>query len=236
MKSAGMSNIGLHRKRNEDSYSINEDQGIFIVCDGMGGHKGGDVASRLAVQTIQDNLNLESGEQTVTVLHQAIQAANMAIYRMGNSVDELREMGTTATVAIIQDETEMTVAHVGDSSLYLFHSGALIKITRDHTLAEQMVADGVYSNGDLPAHSYSHILTRAVGVEPEVNVDIYQQEINRGDCILICSDGLTDLVTDDEIYTFMAMAKEPEIKARLLVDLALAKGGFDNVTVVVVTV
>lgn len=236
MKSAGISNIGLHRRRNEDSYSINEDHGIFIVCDGMGGHKGGDVASRLAVQTILDNLNFKPGEQVVTALHQAIQAANKAIYQMGSSVDELREMGTTATVAIIQDDNEMTVAHVGDSSLYLFHSGVLTKITRDHTLAEQMVADGVYTNGDPPTNSYSHILTRAVGVEPDVNVDIYQHEINRGDWILICSDGLTDLVTDDEIGTFMAMDNEPEMKARLLVDLALAKGGFDNVTVVVVTV
>jgi len=235
MKSAGVSNIGLHRKRNEDSYYIDEAQGIFIICDGMGGHKGGDVASRLAVQTIRDHLDLAGMEELAPVMTQAVQAANRAIYRAGNADDSLREMGTTATAAIIRDEC-LTVAHVGDSSLHHFHAGILTKITQDHTLAEQMKADGVLTNGDLPISSYSHILTRAVGVEPEVNIDLYQHKINRGDWILLSSDGLTDLVTEGEIAGFMATASEPESTALALVNAALEKGGHDNITVLVVCV
>lgn len=235
MKSAGVSNIGLHRKRNEDSYYIDEAQGIFIICDGMGGHKGGDVASRLAVQTITDHLDLTGVRELAPILTQAVQAANRAIYRAGNADDSLREMGTTATAAIIRDEC-LTVAHVGDSSLYHFQAGVVTKITQDHTLAEQMKADGVFTNGDLPLSSYSHILTRAVGVEAEVNIDIYQHKINRGDWILLSSDGLTDLVTEDEIARFMATASEPESAARALVNAALDKGGHDNITVIVVCV
>jgi len=235
MKSAGVSNIGLHRKRNEDSYYINEAQGIFIICDGMGGHKGGDVASRLAVQTIRDHLNLTGVEELAPVLTQAVQAANRAIYRAGNADDTLREMGTTVTAAIIRDEC-LTVAHVGDSSLYHFHAGILTKITQDHTLAELMKADGVLTNSDLPLSSYSHILTRAVGVEPEVNIDLHQYKINRGDWILLSSDGLTDLVTESELAGFMATASEPESTALALVNAALEKGGHDNITVLVVCV
>ncbi|MEQ8199867.1 MAG: Stp1/IreP family PP2C-type Ser/Thr phosphatase [Syntrophomonadaceae bacterium] len=235
MKSAGLSDIGLHRKRNEDSYFIDEDQGIFIVCDGMGGHRGGDVASRLAVQTIREHLDLTGVEEMPPLLNQAVQAANITINRMGNADDSLREMGTTVTAAIIRDN-HLTVAHVGDSSLYYFHTGTLSKITRDHTLAAQMKADGIFTNGDLPTNSYSHILTRAVGVEAEVSIDIYQQAISRGDWILICSDGLTDLVTDVEIAGLMVTATEPAITARALLDTALDKGGYDNITVIVVSI
>lgn len=235
MKSAGISDIGLHRKRNEDSFFIDEDQGIFIVCDGMGGHKGGDVASQLAVQTIRDHLHFTQGEDIVPLLCQSVQAANTAINTMGGRVDALREMGTTATIAIIRDK-EMTVAHVGDSSLYLFHAGILTRITRAHTLAEQMAADGFLSDGNRPNSGYSHILTRAVGIEPVINVDIYQLGIANGDQVLLCSDGLTDMMTDEQIGKVMAISGGPELKARLLVDAALANGGFDNVTVLVVSV
>jgi len=235
MKSAGVSNIGFHRKRNEDCYYIDEAQGIFIICDGMGGHRGGDVASRLAVHTIRDHLDLTGAEDLASVMTQAVRAANLAIYKAGNADEALREMGTTATAAIIRDGC-LTVAHVGDSSLYHFHAGVLTKITKDHTLAEQMKADHIFTNGDLPISSYSHILTRAVGVEPEVNIDIYQHELSEGDWILLCSDGLTDLVTDGEIAGFMAAASEPESTALSLVNAALEKGGHDNITVIVVCV
>ncbi|NLN88196.1 MAG: Stp1/IreP family PP2C-type Ser/Thr phosphatase [Syntrophomonadaceae bacterium] len=235
MKSAGVSDIGLHRKKNEDQYFIDEEQGFFIVCDGMGGHKGGHVASRLAVETIREHLDPTGAEGMSGVLSQAVQAANRTINRIGNSDDSLREMGTTVTAANIRDNC-LTVAHVGDSRLYHFHSGTLTQITHDHTLTEQMIADGVFTNGDLPASSYRHILTRAVGVEPEVRVDMYEQEIGEGDWILICSDGLTDMLTDDEIAAFMDRAAEPEVTARALLDGSLDKGGHDNVTVIVVGV
>ncbi len=235
MKSAGITDIGLHRKRNEDNYSIDEEQGIFIVCDGMGGHKGGDVASRMAVQIIKENLFFSTVDDIVPVLTNGVQKANREIYEKGNSDESLREMGTTATVAVILD-TDLIVAHVGDSSLYHYHEGTLKKITRDHTLAEQMLGDGILKNEDLHTSSYNHILTRAVGVESNVAVDIFREQIGPGDWILICTDGLTDLVSDNEIASFLGSADSPEATARSLVNTAIANGGYDNITIVLISV
>lgn len=235
MKSAGITDIGLHRKRNEDNYFIDKEQGLFIVCDGMGGHKGGHVASSMAVQIIRENLFFDSIEEIVPVLGNVVQKANREINETGNSNEALREMGTTATIAVIRDK-DLIVAHVGDSSLYLYSEGILKKITRDHTLAEQMLTDGILKNDDSLVHSYNHILTRAVGVESTVAVDIFREQIKPGDWILICTDGLTDLVSDSEIASFLKSANDPEATARSLVDTAITKGGYDNITIVLISI
>ncbi len=235
MKSAVITDIGLHRKRNEDSFFISQEQGIFIVCDGMGGHKGGNVASSMAVQIIKDNLDFHVSDEMVPALRRAVQTANKTINEMGMADEALREMGTTVTAAVIQGDL-LIVAHVGDSSLYLYHDSILKKITRDHTLSEQMLADGILTNDDLLTSSYNHILTRAVGVEPNVAVDIFQEQIQAGDWILVCTDGLTDLVTDEEITLFLRSANDPEATARILLDTALAKGGYDNITIMLISV
>jgi serine/threonine protein phosphatase PrpC len=235
MRVVGITDIGLHRKRNEDQFFIDEDRRIFVVCDGMGGHKGGDVASRLAVETIQENLVFSVADQIIPSLQSVAKLANQIIWEKGQSDEALYEMGTTLTVAVIHDGS-IVVAHVGDSSLYLFKEDQLIKVTRDHTLAQQMFSDGVLKREDMRSNVYNHVLTRAVGVESQVELDIYQEEIQTGDWVLMCTDGLTDLVEDDAIRELIKAANDPQKAAQELLNLALSKGGYDNITIVLLRV
>jgi Serine/threonine protein phosphatase len=235
MRVAGVTDIGLYRKRNEDHYCIDTDQGIFLVCDGMGGHKGGDVASHMAVETVRQNLIWENMDDIVPNMLRAVQLANESIYDKGQTDESLHEMGTTLTAAVISDDN-MIIAHVGDSSLFHYRAGILKKITRDHTLAEQMLADGLLKHEELGSNVYNHVLTRAVGVEDRVEVDIYHQEILPGDWILLSTDGLTDLVKENEICEYLDCAREPQATAKALVDMALSKGGYDNITIVLISV
>ena len=232
MKVAGISNIGLHRKRNEDQFLIDQTRQLFLVCDGMGGHKGGDVASLLAVQTMQESFHFEHPNDILPALLQAAAKANENIYNRGNADESLHEMGTTLTAAVLADE-DIYIAHVGDSSLFLYREGNLTKITRDHTLAEQMIIDGLALSRE---GSYNHILTRAVGVESTVEIDLYQEKVKNGDWILMCTDGLTDLVTESEMIEYLKIANDPESTARDLVAAALDKGGFDNITLVLICI
>jgi len=235
MRIAGITDIGLRRKRNEDRYLIDEDRQLFAVCDGMGGHKGGDVAAQLAVDTVQNKLDFAHPQQIVPALQAVVRLANRLIYEQGQSDEALHEMGTTLTAAVIVDH-KMVVAHVGDSSLFHYQDGSLNKVTRDHTLAEQMLTDGLIKPADLPDNVYNHVLTRAVGIDPQVEVDTYQVELKPGDWILVCSDGLTDLVKEEVIAQHLSTASTPQSTARALLDSALTQGGYDNVTVVLVSI
>lgn len=235
MRIAAITDIGLHRRRNEDHYLIEEDRCVFAVCDGMGGHKGGDVASQMAVETVQKHLAFTQPEEIVPALLATVHLANRLIYEQGQTDEALHEMGTTFTAAVIW-AGKMVVAHVGDSSLFLFREGKLSKVTRDHTLAERMVTDGLIKLADLASNAYNHVLTRAVGINPEVEVDIYQEPIKCGDWVLLCTDGLTDLVKEEEIALHLSLAHTPQETAQALVDSALGQGGHDNVTVVLISI
>lgn len=236
MRVAAITDKGLHRKRNEDSFFISEDQSILVVCDGMGGHKGGNVASQLAVQTIQDNLKFSSSDEIIPALRQAVKMANEVIYTRGKADALLTEMGTTVTVAVI-DCNHLFVAHVGDSSLFLYRpDGGLKKVTRNHTLSEQMLTDSLAQGENLNIQGYHHILTRAVGVEAEVEVDIFQEELETGDWILLCTDGLTDLISENEILEHLQSTAEPQATARAMLETAIARGGYDNITIVLLSV
>lgn len=235
MKVAAITDLGLHRKRNEDRYWIDMERGIFIVCDGMGGHRGGDVAAKLTIETMQQTLVSIDYEKLVPVLLASIEKANQAVYQKGRSDPDLFEMGTTITAAVIQDG-HLTVAHVGDSSLFRFRQGQIGKITRDHTLAEKLRQEGLVKAGDAEVSQYKHVLTRAVGVDPQVDIDLIQVEVLSGDWILLCTDGLTDMITDQEIAQEIRGGLEPQDLARKLVDQALQRGGFDNITVVLISI
>jgi len=235
MKVAAITDLGLHRKRNEDRYWIDMERGIFIVCDGMGGHRGGDVAAKLAIETMQQNLVFTDYETIIPVLLASIEKANQVIFEKGCSDPELFEMGTTITAAVIQDN-RLTAAHVGDSSLFRFHQGQLGKITRDHTLAEKLRQEGLVEASDVAVSQYKHVLTRAVGVDPQVDPDLIQMEVLSGDWILLCTDGLTDMITEKEIAQEIRGGLEPQELAGKLVDQALRRGGFDNITVVLISI
>ncbi len=238
MQAAGISHIGLVREKNEDKYIMDLQQKLFVICDGMGGHKGGKIASAMAAQVIERQYTSNDEQDRSVALNAAIIAANQKIWQVGSDNPEYQEMGTTATAAVIEDE-RLIVAHVGDSSLFLLRDGQICKITTDHTLARQMVMDGLLDEDEVRTCSYNHILTRAVGVQENIEIDNYTEIIQPGDQIILCSDGLTDMLAEEEMLEIMnenKAAADPEQLARALVDAALNKGGYDNITIIVLVI
>ncbi len=238
MQAAGISHIGLVREKNEDKYIMDLQQKLFVICDGMGGHKGGKIASAMAAQVIERQYTSNDEQDRSVALNAAIIAANQKIWQVGSDNPEYQEMGTTATAAVIAGE-RLIVAHVGDSSLFLLRDGQICKITTDHTLARQMVMDGLLDEDEVRTCSYNHILTRAVGVQENIEIDNYTEIIQPGDQIILCSDGLTDMLAEEEMLEIMnenKAAADPEQLARALVDAALNKGGYDNITIIVLVI
>lgn len=239
MEFAVISDIGLLRKQNEDHYLAMESCGLFAVCDGMGGHKGGEVASRLAVDCIREYIENEVSasyiENPVAVINNAIQKANFVIWSEGQENPEWHEMGTTITAALVINK-QMSIANVGDSSLYIWRNENLKKLTRDHTLAEQMVSDGIIKQEEKRNSAYNHILTRALGVQQTVQIDNFEISLNQGDTILLCSDGLSDMLDEDEILAILQSDSSVQRLARKLLDAALAKGGYDNITIILLRI
>jgi serine/threonine protein phosphatase PrpC len=239
MDTAYISDIGLLRKNNEDHYLVMDEYGLFAVCDGMGGHKGGDIASKIAVDCLQDhmcNLVADSLSQNpITVLNTAIYKANHQIWSQAQANPQWHEMGTTITAAMVRKK-QLFVANVGDSSLYIFRNGKLKKTTRDHTLAEKMVADGLLKNEDKKSSGYNHILTRALGIQEEVVIDNFEHRLYSGDLVLLCSDGLSDMLDDNEMATILNQEKNLQNNLNTLLDTALKKGGYDNITIILLRI
>ncbi|MBO8158513.1 Stp1/IreP family PP2C-type Ser/Thr phosphatase [Thermosyntropha sp.] len=237
MKSVGISDQGLVRHRNEDNYLIKESQGLFVVCDGMGGHKGGHIASNLAVQIIADETENLDTKQIIDLIDQIIKKANSRIWEIGQNDPECYEMGTTITACVI-DQNKLHIWHVGDSRLYIIRNNEIKQITRDHTLAEQMIADGLFKDGESSNTLFSHILTRALGISEEIEVDHYTEEISCNDIILICTDGLSNMLKDEEILAIIITSADNCIEktARELLNKALENGGYDNITLILIQI
>ena len=231
MRVVGISDTGLVREKNEDAFLMDEDQGFFLVCDGMGGHRGGEVASHMAVETISQSMEGFTSANARQLLVQGIEKANQAILKSGLENEDLFEMGTTVTAALVND-TQFTVANVGDSGVFIIRDGSIRKVTRDHTLAEQMLSNGVLKPEEMRDNAYNHILTRALGIEEQIEIDIFDEDLRPDDIILMCSDGLTDMLTPEEILIVVqAHSKDLDIAAQQLLREALGKGGFDNITI-----
>ena len=239
MDIACISDTGLLRENNEDHYLVMEDYSLFAVCDGMGGHKGGEIASRLAVNCIEEYmLNLVTdnpNDKPTSILNAAIYKANRLIWAQGQENPEWHEMGTTITAAILEKK-QLAIANVGDSSLYIFRNGKLKKVTRDHTLAEKMVTNGLMKHDEKKSSGYNHILTRALGVGEEVVIDNFEIQLYGGDLVLLCSDGLTDMLEDYEIETILNQNNNLEKHINTLLEAALKKGGYDNITIILLRV
>ena len=239
MDIACISDTGLLREKNEDHYLIMDDYGLFVVCDGMGGHKGGEIASKLAVDCIKEymlNLAADSlSDNHISVLNTAIFKANRLIWSQGQENPEWHEMGTTITAAMLEKE-QLSIANVGDSSLYIFRNGKLKKITRDHTLAEKMVTDGLMKHAEKKSSAYNHILTRALGVQEDVLIDNFEYQLYTDDLVLLCSDGLSDMLEDNEIETVLNQEESVQKKVHTLVEAALKKGGYDNITIILLRI
>ncbi len=227
----GLSDIGLIRSRNEDSFLINKEAGIFIICDGMGGHKGGDVASDMAIKTITEELN-KNADLDIDLINQAIRKANHDIWLGGIDNPDLFEMGTTLILAKISNKN-LDLFHVGDSRAYLLRGNEIIQLTKDHTLAEKMRQKGVAS---AERESYNHILTRALGIEDKIEIDNISLDLQADDFILLCSDGLSDMLTDLELLEIIEDGHELDIMAHSLINKAVSKGGRDNITLILIQI
>ncbi len=235
LRSGVATDIGRARDSNEDRAAAGDT--LFAVADGMGGHVGGEVAARLAIETLQSAYDRNP---TVAGLREAFVAANSAIWDQSLQIEQLRGMGTTLTAAGLTVGSDgrdlMCLANVGDSRAYLMSGGQVRQITADHSLAEERVRHGEMTEAEAEVHPHRHILTRALGVSPEVDVDVWELHVKTGDRLLLCSDGLTNEVGIGQIGQVLQSVKDPRKAARALVDRANAHGGSDNVTVVVVDV
>ena len=235
LRSGVATDIGRARDSNEDRASAGDN--LFAVADGMGGHVGGEVAARVAIETL---VSAYERNPTIAGLREAFVAANGAIWERSLRVDELRGMGTTLTAAGLtvgpDGRDVMCLANVGDSRAYLMSGGQVRQVTADHSLAEERVRHGEMTEAEAEVHPHRHILTRALGVGPEVDVDLWELHVKSGDRLLLCSDGLTNEVGIEQIGQVLHSVKDPRKAARALVDRANAHGGNDNVTVIVVDV
>jgi serine/threonine protein phosphatase PrpC len=234
LRSGSATDTGLVRSVNQDLAV--ETTTLFAVADGMGGHAGGEVASRLAV----DALLAAFGRQpTGAGLSEAVTEANAAVWQHSQENPELRGMGTTLTaVALVNEDGRdvLALVNVGDSRSYRFHDGEITQITSDHSLAEEMVRTGELTSTEAAVHPHRHILTRALGVSTDVAVDLWRIQPVRGDRYLLCSDGLTNELGPDQISEVLSSVGDPRQAAELLVQAARTHGGSDNITVVVVDV
>jgi PPM family protein phosphatase len=235
LESASLSNVGLVRKRNEDVWGEAPEQGLFVVADGMGGHLGGDVAARLTVNTILAYLKTVEPEKAMAELPEAIRLANEAVLAKASTDRSLYGMGATVVVCWERDG-EMVYAHVGDSRIYLLRGGELRQLTEDHSLVTQLLSSGQISEQEAERFIYKHVITRAIGTRRRILADVDGIGMLPGDIFLLCTDGLTDGVSDDEIRTVLNTTSDVEVMAQKLVDAALEAGGKDNVTVTLLQV
>lgn len=227
VRTGARSDIGRLRQRNEDAYLIKEP--LFVVADGMGGHRGGDVASTLALETIG---SAASTEATPRALVDEIKRANRTVLERGESDRDLRGMGTTLT-GVLTEDAKAHVVHVGDSRAYLFRDGALQQLTEDHTLVQRMVREGRLTEDEAAQHPQRSILTRALGVDEDIPVDELSLDIHPGDRLLLCTDGLTNMLERDRIQEILESERDPQSVCDKMVDAANRAGGDDNITVIV---
>jgi protein phosphatase len=225
---AGLTQTGHVRRNNEDSYLIRGD--LFMIADGMGGAAAGEVASAMCAQAFAEiDLIRSRGE---SALRDAIVVANARIHERAVSDPAASGMGTTVTAALVESDGRVALANVGDSRAYLLREGALRRLTEDHSVVAELVATGQISDWEASSHPQRNVVTRVLGAEATVRVDTFWLEAQDGDVVLLCSDGLTDMVAEEEFAKLLAADKSCEQIARDLVRAALAQGGEDNVTTV----
>ena len=224
------SDVGLVRGHNEDSFLLRAP--LFAVCDGMGGHAAGEVASSLAVDTIGRNA---PGTADDTLLGAAIEAANLTVINGAENGIGKPGMGCTASAVLIEGN-KMAVGHVGDSRVYLLRRGTLVRVTHDHSYVEELVDSGQITADEARVHPSRSIITRALGSDPEMYADHFSLEVANGDRIIVCSDGLSSMISDADIESVAVSAASAQQAADNLVASALTAGGSDNVTVIVVDV
>jgi serine/threonine protein phosphatase PrpC len=244
LKVGAATDVGRVRPINEDAFLSRPEHGVFVVCDGMGGAASGEVASQLAIKTIADRLSVPAAGVAATTgylarterLGDSVRAANAAIWAQAQADTAHGGMGTTVVAALIDDHV-VSLAHVGDSRAYLWHDGRLEAVTSDHSLVEAQVRAGVIDREQSLQSAHQNILLRALGRDADVEVELGEAVVSPGDCLVLCSDGLTRMVDDAALAQAVARFRgDPQAACAHLIAAANQQGGPDNITVVIVEV
>lgn len=237
MRWSMVTECGPVRRKNEDALCTCPELGLFVVADGMGGHKAGDVASKLAIDTLRDHIkkNYEAGGVSKELLAVSIRRANDAVYRSAGDNAWKKGMGTTITAFLFKEDF-LWVANVGDSRALLLRDGKLSKLTSDHSLVQELIDGGGISEQDAASHPRRNVLTRALGIGPRVEADIYEYRVAPGDRFLICTDGLSGFVNKQRLAQVMALPADAEEIVRLLLQEAIRAGSNDNITMIYLAV
>jgi protein phosphatase len=236
--SFALSDVGRVRRDNQDSSGHFPDRNLFVVADGMGGHKGGKQASEMAVATIAERLlgDADTGDLVDRIDHlvEAVRDANRRIVERATRESELNRMGTTFVALVVQDDAG-AIVHVGDSRAYRLRDGELEQLTTDHTLVADLLRAREISEAEASTHPYRHVLTRALGAAEDVTPDVCRLEIRRGDVYVLCSDGVSGMLSQSEIQAVASThANDPETLCRELIAAANQAGGKDNATTIAV--
>ena len=240
LKAFSLTDVGRKRQLNEDYVCARTEEvgnlsNFFIVADGMGGHKAGDRASKETVEMMLEKISTVKDTDPKVILQEALNVANRKVFLDASASEDLEGMGTTVVAATIRDG-KLLAMNVGDSRLYLISDGEIRQITMDHSLVEEMVRKGILAKEKARNHPKKNIITRAVGVAPTVEPDFFEVDLKAGDRILMCSDGLSNMLEDEELQKIVDSVGSLEDKAKLLVDAANVNGGKDNVSVILIEI
>lgn len=239
LRTFSITDIGKKRKLNQDYVFASEDPignlpNLFIVADGMGGHNAGDYASKYTVETMIVEIEKSFEKSPVKIMGKAIETANDHIRKKAEENEALTGMGTTVVAATCLNGRYLEVANVGDSRLYVVNDRKIEQITRDHSLVEEMVRMGGIDRMSARSHPDKNIITRAIGARDTIDIDFFSVELNSGDIVLLCSDGLTNMLEDSEIHMIMGATGSVEEKAEELIRAANNNGGKDNIAVIII--
>ena len=246
LEAHGQTDVGRRRKLNEDNLLVAMEPGLFAVCDGMGGHNAGEVASKMAIETLHAFIEKSHREKEITWpygldvnlsfdgnrLKTAVKLANKKVFRAADSREDYTGMGTTAVAALVS-ENVLTVGSAGDSRCYLVRGGKLTQLTRDDSWVSAALGEGILNPDEIDRHPLRNVITKAVGAKETIELDVVEQKLEPGDLALICSDGLHAMLSDDQILaTLTPIPATLEEAAGKLIDAANEAGGKDNVSVV----
>jgi protein phosphatase len=247
LEAAGMTDVGLVRNHNEDNFFFDTDSGLFIVADGLGGHAAGEIASKIVVDQVAKFIKHTANSETAilsgsssnfaslneTRLKTAIQMSNKAISENIVLHPERETMGSTIVACLIEGK-RVTMAHVGDSRGYMLSKDSIQQITRDHSWVAEQVANGLLTKEEAKRHPFRNIITQALGNNSKIDIEVHEFEITNSETILLCSDGLSGMVSDEQMLAIFNQASDLQNAARRLISKAIENGGEDNITVVLV--
>lgn len=244
----GLTDVGRQRQHNEDTFLVEPGENLFLVADGMGGHAAGEIASKIAAETISEFIQHSKAEdgtwphayddrfcRSTNRLMTALRLANTRVLEAMRKDARLRGMGTTVVASLIENDLA-SIAHVGDSRAYLIREGQMSRITNDHSWVFEQVQAGMLTEAEAEKHPLRNVITRALGGALTVVPEAIEYQLKLGDTFLLCSDGLTGMVPEEEILRVVTQHEEIQQACRALIDIANARGGYDNVTAVVVKV